>query len=112
MDKKYWRMTNRLEIHQVVDDKLSMNALRELFPNGDANEMNFVLFSTSGIHGTYQTIEEAESATHPSVTFLIVHPRAVAMRYGNVHPVTTDDFDFLKKLRASSQEVVSKIGMP
>ncbi len=39
----------------------SMAALREFFPNG-ADPMNFVLFSTSGVHGTYATIEEIEAS--------------------------------------------------
>ena len=37
-----------------------MGALRAMFPNAVATEMNFVLFSTSGIHGSYELIEDAE----------------------------------------------------
>jgi hypothetical protein len=40
----------------------SMAALRDFFPTGTANTMNFVLFSTSGVHGTYTTIEEIEAS--------------------------------------------------
>ena len=97
-------------------------ALREMFEGVKANEMNFVLFSTSGVHGTYNTIEEAEKAINgereangdeccQSVTFLVVHPRLVSLRYGECMPRTSDDITFLKELRKNSLAVVGKIGM-
>jgi len=49
------------------------------------NQNNIVLFSTSGIHGSYTTIEEVEEWLHleekdpdeqiDRVTFLVVRPR-------------------------------------
>lgn len=96
-----------------------MDALRGMFPDAKANELNFVLFSTSGVHGTYNTIEEAETFLggdrkegFKEVTFVIVHPRLVAMRYGCCNPETQDDIDYLKRLRASSHEAVAMVGMP
>src|SRR5678816_402672 len=103
-------------------DENGMAALRAMFPDGEANEYNAVLFSTSGVHGMYTTIEEAEANfkrgnkdedgedASPSVTFLIVHPRIVCLRYGNCEPETEDDFTYLKRLRASSWKVFSEIG--
>ena len=103
---------------------MGMTGLRQMFPDGEANEMNFCLFSTSGVHGMYTTIEEAEETANrgnkdeegeewtPEVTFLICHPRIVCMRYGNCNPETPDDFAFLKKLRQSSWDAVQKIGAP
>lgn len=99
-----------------------IEALREMFPTGEADELNFVLFSTSGVHGTYRTIEEEEAALPDcgsdqcayehrlGVTYIIVQPRLVAMRYGNCRPESPDDLEFLKKLRASSWALVSSIG--
>lgn len=88
-----------------------MEALRALFPEGKADDLNFVLFSTSGVHGTYCTIEAAE-AEGLDVTFLVVQPRIVGVRYGNCEPKTPEDFAFLKRLRASSYEAVQSIGAP
>lgn len=97
-----------------------MEALRTMFPEGEADEMNFVLFSTSGVHGSHTTIEEHE--TEPvyvedgepvhenTVTFVIVQPRIVAMRYGVVCPKSPEDYTFLKKLRQSSWDAVAEIG--
>lgn len=108
-------------IFSAVQDT-EMEGLRQMFPEGKANNLNFCLFSTSGVHGTYSTIEAAEEMMArgnkyedgvpgtPSVTFLIVHPRRVSLRYGNCHPKTPEDIAFLKTLRQSSWEAVQTIG--
>jgi hypothetical protein len=90
-----------------------MEALRQLFPDGEANDLNAVLFSTSGVHGTYCTIEEVERGgdeASKDVTFVVIQPRIVCMRYGNVTPHTAEDFAFLKRLRASSQRALAGVG--
>lgn len=110
----------------------SWECLRNMFPKGEANDLNFVLFSTSGVHGSYTTIEEIEQSlikygAEPGfmddasdadvpddycisdLTVLIVHPRLASMRYGNVN-VTLEDVPYLKQLRKSSWEVVQRIG--
>lgn len=87
-----------------------MDAIKAMFPDAKADELNFVLFSTSGIHGLYATIEECQAEGY-SVTFLIVHPRLVCLRYGNVLPRNDEEWEFLKALRKSSHEVMSKIGL-
>lgn len=101
-----------------LDQVSGMEGLRGMFPEGNADSLNFVLFSTSGVHGTYNTIEEAEhSLSHPDdeesfneITFVIVHPRLVAMRYGVCNPENQDDIDYLKKLRDSSHKTFLEIG--
>ena len=124
--KKIWRNIDkqrRDEAHYSIIEldgtETGMSALRGMFPNARANELNFVIFSTSGVHGTYQTIEEAEAFLkgedpegYSEVTFLVVHPRLVALRYGTCEPVNQDDIDFLKRLRESSFEAVSQYFQP
>lgn len=94
-----------------------MQALREMFPDAEADDLNAVLFSTSGVHGTYCTIEEVEEAMMRTpragpryVTFLVIQPRIVCLRYGSCEPQTADDIAFLKMLRASSAKALSIIG--
>lgn len=108
-----------------------MEVLRCFFPDGEANEMNFVLFSTSGVHGSYTTIEEVWPRKNPEadaayargekpsdgdewqadeVTFIIIQPRLCTVRHGNVKVTSDDDADFLRKLRQSSWDVVQEIG--
>ncbi len=48
---------------------------------------------------------------YPEVTVLIVHPRIVCLRYGNIR-VTLENLDYLKRLRTSSHRAVARIGMP
>jgi hypothetical protein len=93
--------------------------LRGVFPEAKANDLNFVLFSTSGVHGSYNTIEEAEQHllkptedTFAEITFVVVQPRLVVLQYGTLEPANQDDIGFLKRLRASSWEAVTKIGAP
>ena len=75
------------------------------------NEMNLVLFSTSGVHGTYRTIEDVENSdTETLITFQILQPRIIRIYYGTVEPESKEDFDFLKKLRRTSKEWLSAIG--
>jgi hypothetical protein len=114
----YWqnlnadRGTDYYSVHKLPGGReTAMAALRELFPDGEANELNFVLFSTSGVHGTYCTIESCEAGEVRDVTFLVVQPRIVALRYGNVMPLSPEDFAFLKKLRASSMKAVLTYGV-
>ncbi len=108
-----------------------MRLLKDIFPNGQANELSFVLFSTSGVHGTYSTIEAQwdqrderqkeidedeyleldEKYQHsPEVTFLIIQPRLCTTTHGNVKITCQEDADYLKKLRQTSWEVVKEIG--
>jgi hypothetical protein len=90
----------------------SLDDLRDYFPEPVADEMNFCLFSTSGVHGSYCTIEEAEADPEiGEVTVLVVQPRRVMLAYGNV-PVTPETAPYLKALRASSQAAVARIGFP
>jgi hypothetical protein len=100
-------------------DHDGMTGLREFFPKGEADKFNQCLFSTSGIHGMYTTIEEVEAREVDEdtgetiflcVTFCIVQPRICTIRYGNCIPQTPEDFAFLKKLRQSSWDEFVKIG--
>jgi hypothetical protein len=104
-------------------DEHGMDALRALFPSdAHVNEMNLVIFSTSGIHGLYTTIEEAEQEwlrggkdedgedTTPLVTFLVIQPRICCLRHGNCLPQSAEDFAYLRRLRELSWAAVLKIG--
>jgi hypothetical protein len=107
-----------------------VEALREFFGSrgGVADELNFLLCSTSGVHGTYTTIEEIEETARKygwgrsfpeedepddfsgyRLTVLIAQPRICCLRYGSVELRSDEDVAFLKKLRAGSIEAVQKI---
>lgn len=94
--------------YEVVRLTDGMDALRELFPDGEANDLNFVMFSTSGTHGSYSTIEEVaaslETDEPEKLTVLVIQPRVVRMLYSSIE-ITADDVPFLLKLRESSKRV-------
>ena len=105
-------------VFRLDDVSYGMAALREMFPTAQANEMNFVLFSTSGVHGTYTLISDIEFDIKAGVseegfnrlTVLIVQPRLVTLRYGICLPETLDDIQYLKRLRETSSLEASLIG--
>lgn len=91
--------------------------LKQVFPDGQADELNFVLFSTSGIHGSYMTIEDVEeymkrpdSFGIGAITFIVCKPRVLSFHYCEA-TVTLSDIPYLKKLRKTSHEAVSRIGI-
>lgn len=99
------------------EDRNGMDALRAMFPTGgDApNADTFVLFSTSGIHGSYATIEDVQEDFRRTgkphrLTFLIVKPRILVLQYGNCLPSSPGDFVFLDTLRSRGRSVVMSIG--
>lgn len=108
-------------IFSLNDGRRGMEALRQLFPTGEADELNLCLFSTSGVHGSYSKIEDVEKTLRENLpqdhddfcdelTVLVIQPRIVCLRYGNISGVTLEDVAWLKRLRESSAEQFSKIG--
>ena len=102
-------------VQRVLDEE-GMLFLRAFFKEG-VNQDNLVIFSTSGVHGTYGTIEDArremkKPGVLPVVTFLVIKPRVVQMLYGNALPRSVDDLDFLSELRQQSWRVLAATGAP
>src|SRR5687767_9563638 len=115
-------------MHYTIQTIKTIDQLKGIFPEPEANFMNFVLFSTSGVHGSYCTLEEVEAGLkeYPDfdedsdedwpdgyrgnqVTILVVHPRIVCLKYGNIK-VSLEDMPYLKALRESSWKAVQEIG--
>lgn len=127
-ESEYWKSVHNKQgahynIYALKHDENGMQVLRAFFNDDIVWKFNQLLFSTSGVHGTSLTIEDAETCIkagmkdedgedyEPSVTFLIIQPRIVCMRYGNCEPKNQEDIDFLKLLRQKSFEAVLKIGV-
>jgi hypothetical protein len=89
-----------------------MAVLRNMFPSGSADERNFVLFSTSGIHGSYSSIEDVAASLETDeperLTVLVIQPRTVRMLYGAID-IAAADVPFLLNLRASSKAVIGTL---
>lgn len=127
----FWRSMHGKEgghynTFDLVHPDQGIAALRAFFPDGECNEYNLILFSTSGVHGSYRTIEEAEAELprfgtiedgekitwHPEVTFCLIQPRICTIRCGNITVTSKADCDYLRQLRASSAVEFAKIGQP
>lgn len=87
------------------------------------DHLNFFLFSTSGVHGSYFTLEEIETAWDITdqdaddyegreITVLLVQPRTVTLTYGNIEIESLEHLQVLKTIRALSWAVVADIGKP
>jgi len=129
-----WRRSSKEGGHYNIfaathDPEASMAALRDWFSDAESvNEMNFVLFSTSGVHGTYTTIDEIERSmrkypdgppngddwpddySDPEITFLIVQPRIVGMTYGLAKVRSFDDVKWIRRIQRLTAKAVAKIG--
>ena len=119
-----------LETFDAYSDDGPIEALKALFPAGEADGMNFCLFSTSGISGSYCPLERVERSAakygfeswswgdedapddweSPWVTFIVVQPRIWGLRGGNVRIESLEDLNWLKRLRQSSWDAVLTIG--
>lgn len=92
----------------------SMAHVRQLFPSGRADELNWLLCSTSGVHGSYVTLEDCERLLrHPdpeetlggdtevTITILVIQPRIVRTYWGDL-PITLADIPLLRELVTST----------
>lgn len=103
-----------------VQEITSIQEVRQLFPNGFADELNWLLCSTSGIHGSYLTLDEleyiirGEDPNNPPlpngkwyITILIIFPRRVTMLYGEIM-IGLEDIQYLRKLVRSTLENIER----
>jgi hypothetical protein len=55
--------------HYSVAPIKTMAEVRAFFPDGKATELNWLVCSTSGVHGTYGTIEDREREIHDPAAY-------------------------------------------
>lgn len=70
--------------------------LKSLFPDGEANELNWCFVGTSGVHGSYTKLDRWPEVD--TFTVLVVQPRTVAMFYGNLTCRDAEDVRYLRQL--------------
>ena len=99
----------------------SMREIRTIFPDGEADERNWLFVATGGYHGTHRGLNEAEKVLRDAedrysntmengktfVTVLVVHPRLCVLKYGEIQ-VNLEELKFLRKLVQSSIESIKK----
>lgn len=98
----------------------SIDDVREHFPDGTDYQLNWLFVGTSGVHGSYASLDdvedqiraprdtpEDEDADPPMVTLLIVQPRLVKTTYGTV-PVTLEDIAWLRTVVEDTAEGIAE----
>ena len=108
--------------HYSVNRFMSDEGIRH-YLTFDVNDMNFWIFSTSGIHGSWMTLEEVityepdeddDEEYDPELTVMFCQPRMVCFTYGNI-AVKKDDHELialLKRRRDESRAVMMQLGYP
>lgn len=105
-------MTGRLTMwpHYEIKKLASMDDLRESFPDDRTDyALNWLFCSTSGVHGSYTTLDDIEASfdlpedhddyVPPHLTVLVVQPRLVVVRYGDIE-ITREDVPWLRDVVA------------
>lgn len=101
----------------------SIQEIYALFPNGIADRRNWIFLSTGGVHGTDNTIDDAEYILRGEdldeeplpngrtlITLLIVQPVACVLLWGEVQ-VNMEDLQYLRKLvRSTLENIVDSQG--
>jgi len=101
--------------HYKIQEIKSILDVRAVFAGETNFNLNWVFISTSGVHGSTTTLDELEAAwdlqeDHNDflghhITILIVHPRLVVMRYGEIE-ISREDIPWLRDLVAKTLDAV------
>lgn len=88
--------------HYSVGALKSLDDLRRLLPDGTDYTLNWLVLSTSGVHGTYGTLDGWEPPnsgdiddTGDHITVLLIQPRMVRVWYGYIS-VSSEDIPWLR----------------
>jgi hypothetical protein len=91
--------------HIPGDD--GMGTLRAIFDDTTDYTMNWLFLSTSGVHGSYTTLDDVEVAEDGTfrITALVVKPRIVQAVYGTI-TAHVDDIPWLREVVRKTLEGV------
>jgi hypothetical protein len=107
--------------HYSIEAISTIERIKATFPEDDSwdNTLNWLFLSTSGVHGSYATLDEIEHyepdtdepdawAYRPSLTALIVQARSVCIRYGGEIEVAPEDIPYLRHVVARTLEGITR----
>lgn len=101
--------------HYKYEKLDSFKDVRDIFPKGKCNDLNWFFLGHGGVHGGYMTLPELERGTWEdgrpmeqlTANCLIVHPRLVVIRAGEVG-ITREDLPFIRSLLESMKPVMNE----
>lgn len=95
--------------HYSVDNLKDFSEIELIFADGP-DEMNWIFLSTSGVHGSYETLDDVEANWDSEggnyITVLAIHPRMVWSRYGHIEIPKKSDIQWLRQMATESLEAV------
>lgn len=131
MNEPLWKQVDSTSGYYSVqwlrDPSRGMEALRQLFPECRCDAMNLILLGTSGVHGSYTTLDDLQAQLEsrrwidprpvpvdetedlPEITFVVVKPRTVMLYYGNVRVEHLGDIAWLRDLASTTPGAVAAI---
>ena len=86
--------------HYEVSKLEGMGDIRHVFNDNTDYTLNWLFLSTSGIHGSYVTLDELakeQDSEYRSITAVIVQPRLVVIHYGDI-TIEPEDFPYLRNV--------------
>ena len=112
--------------HYSVCSLDDIDDLKRIFPEGKCNTLNWFYLSTSGVHGSYTTLDDIEKGWDivkkegwdeevddwpegycgRDITVGVLMPRMAKVIYGNIELETRDDIRWLRELLNSSIEAI------
>lgn len=94
----------------------TLDDVKRIFPDGKCNTLNWFYASTSGVHGSYRTLDDLEKEwddvdeesgkPYRDITVQILMPRMVAVMYGSIEIENKEDIQWLRNLVQSSLEAI------
>lgn len=94
----------------------TLDDVKRIFPDGKCNTLNWFYASTSGVHGSYRTLDDLErewdnvdeesGKPYRDITVQILMPRMVTVMYGSVEIKNKEGIQWLRNLVQSSLEAI------
>lgn len=122
-----YRGTMVFATHYKIMALENMTQVYQIMPNPDDESVewmyayNWLFIGTSGVHGTYTTLDDIEEnwdyienykgdpadAEHTNlITVLILHPRTCVLKYGHLEVVRRGDIPYLRKCVAKTIKAI------
>lgn len=107
-------ITDYTALHYSVAKLDDVSDIWTLFPDGDADEMNWLFVGTSGIHGGYETLEDAKLGLESGdesecyLTILVVQPRRVRTYYGQIKINDISELEKINRILISTAKVIQE----
>jgi hypothetical protein len=103
--------------YEVVQEIMNFRDVLSHFGENGADTENWLFCSTQGWHGTYKTLNDCERIIKGEdetwlpkgayITVLIIEPKAVRIKWGEIHVKHLDQVEWLRKRVRETLDAIS-----